>query len=109
MGCRCDALPPIASVSHLHRSSPTAHSEHAWAITGPEQAPEPTSGPQGTRIEVRALFDKVPARRKFLRTERTEYGHCLKILKRIALAHPNIHFQLTHNQKKIGRASCRER
>jgi DNA mismatch repair protein MutL len=103
LGFRGEALPSIGSVSHLSIRSHALGADQAWQVTtdGSEQVSElaPVAHPQGTTVEVRDLFFNTPARRKFLRTEKTEYSHIENTVKRIALSHFSVTFTLQHNQR----------
>jgi DNA mismatch repair protein MutL len=104
LGFRGEALPSIASVSRLSLTSRTAAAPHAWTVVveeGAVAAPRPASHPQGTSIEVRDLFFNVPARRKFLRTEQTEFQHIVRMLERLALSRFDVCFGLIHNGKTL--------
>lgn len=104
LGFRGEALPSIGSVSRLELSSRTEADSHGWRVTGEGDAlstPEPTAHPVGTTVEVHDLFFNVPARRNFLRTEQTEFGHIEDLVKRIALSRFDVGFTLRHNQRVV--------
>ncbi len=105
MGFRGEALPSISSVSRLTLISRTANADCAWRVNadGSEQDfdPQPDPHPEGTTIDVRDLFYNTPARRKFLKTEKTEFGHIEDLVRRMALSRFDTGFILTHNQKEI--------
>ena len=102
LGFRGEALPSIASVSRLTLTSRLQQSYHAWKLKARDETdPQPDSLPQGTRVEVLELFYNVPARKKFLRTEQTEYKHIEGLFKNMALSHPAVAFKLIHNQKVV--------
>jgi DNA mismatch repair protein MutL len=100
LGFRGEALPSIASVSRFALSSRTAAQEHGvrLEVDGGRIAPaQPQPHPTGTTVEVRDLFYNVPARRKFLRAERTELGHIEEWLRSLALARPHVELRISHN------------
>ncbi len=104
LGFRGEALPSIASVARLMLTSRSNEAEHAWTIEARDGAlgsPSPASHPPGTSVEVRDLFFNVPARRKFLRAESTEYQHVLRMLERLALSRFEVGFSLAHNGKNV--------
>ena len=102
-GFRGEALPSIASVSRLTLDSRSRGSD-GWRIEidhGALVGEGPAALPPGTRIKVEGLFDKVPARRKFLRTPRSEYAACLDAVKRLAMARSDVGFTLDHDGRRI--------
>src|SRR5947208_1057688 len=102
-GFRGEALPSIASVSRLTLESRRSGSD-GWRIEtdhGIQVGEGPAAIPPGTRIRIEGLFDKVPARRKFLRSPRSEYAACLDAVKRLAMARSDVAFTLDHDGRRI--------
>ena len=100
MGFRGEALASIAAVARLSIVSRTADAAHAHAIRAEASgtsSPEPAARAPGTTISVADLYFNTPARKKFLRTQATEFAHCDEVFRRIALAHPDLEFTLRHN------------
>ena len=104
MGFRGEALPSVGAVAQVrlvsrHQGAPSAMSiEVAGGKVG---EPKAAAGPEGTTVEVRNLFFNTPARQKFLRTPKTELGHVMDVVTRIALPHEQIHFVVTHDGKTL--------
>jgi DNA mismatch repair protein MutL len=104
LGFRGEALPSIASISRFALTSKPAAQAHAMRVEvdgGKPQAPRPAQHPAGTTIEVRDLFYNVPARRKFLRAERTEFGRIDELIASLALVHTGVEFRLSNNGKPV--------
>ncbi|MDP3905946.1 DNA mismatch repair endonuclease MutL [Novosphingobium sp.] len=104
LGFRGEALPSIASVSRLTLESRPRGNAEGWrrvvdhgAVTGDG----PAALPPGTRIRVEDLFGKIPARRKFLRSARSEYAACLDVVRRLAMARPTVGFVLEHDGRRV--------
>jgi DNA mismatch repair protein MutL len=104
MGFRGEALASMAAVAQLTLSSRTAGQSHGWqveALDGRLSEPVPASGAQGTTVEIRELYFNTPARRKFLKSDATEFAHCEEAFKRIALSRPDVGFSLQHNGRTV--------
>ena len=104
MGFRGEGLASIASVSRLTLTSRTAQNAHAHQIRAADGALGEVAAaahPVGTTIEIAELFFNTPARRKFLKSENTEYAHCATMLERLALANPAVSFSLKNNGKTV--------
>ncbi len=105
LGFRGEALASISSVSRLQMTSNTGAQECAWAVRADgrdmQAQLEPAAHPRGTTVEVRDLFFNTPARRKFLRTETTEYSRIEDVLKRLALSHFDVGISLKNNGRPV--------
>jgi DNA mismatch repair protein MutL len=105
LGFRGEALPSIASVSRLTLTSRVADQGSGHEVmVGPDGTPgelRPAAHPPGTTVDVRDLFYNTPARRKFLRTDKTEFGHLEQVVRRIALARPELGLRLRHNGRTV--------
>jgi DNA mismatch repair protein MutL len=100
LGFRGEALASIASVARVTLTSRCRNRPHAWRIEvdgGEVGIPQPAALASGTTVTVNELFFNTPARRKFLRTDATEYGHCEEAFRRVALSHPDVAFTFQHN------------
>src|SRR5512135_3283759 len=100
LGFRGEALASIAAIARVQLTSRSAQAEHAWTVQaegGHLGTPGPAARGVGTTIDIQDLFFSTPARRKFLKTEATEYAHCAETVRRLALAHPGAAFTLSHN------------
>ncbi|ORE88870.1 DNA mismatch repair protein MutL [Oceanococcus atlanticus] len=104
LGFRGEALPSIAAVADVELASRVAGEDHGWLLSLKPGEPMPEARPQpmpvGTRVTVDNLFHQVPARRRFLRTERTEFGHLDTLARRLALSVPQRGMRLTHNGRE---------
>ncbi|MEF8707703.1 MAG: DNA mismatch repair endonuclease MutL [Candidatus Accumulibacter propinquus] len=104
LGFRGEALASVAAVARVtltsrHRGE-QASKQHAWRLAAATGAtPEPAALLAGTVVEMRDLYYNTPARRKFLKSDNTEFAHCTEAVKRIALAHPEVAFTLAHNTR----------
>ena len=101
LGFRGEALASIASVAETFITSRTADSPHAMRIDAQTGALSPAAGAVGTTIEVRELYFNTPARRKFLKSEQTELGHCIEMIRRAALARPDVAISVLHNGRAL--------
>ncbi|OJW68561.1 MAG: DNA mismatch repair protein MutL [Sphingomonadales bacterium 63-6] len=104
LGFRGEALPSIASVARLTLESRVRGEDQGWKRVidhGAVIEEGPAALPPGTRVRVEQLFAKIPARRKFLRSERSEYAACLDVVRRLAMARPDIAFSLEHGGRRI--------
>ena len=104
LGFRGEALPSIASVSRLTLESRPRGADAGWRRVvdhGTVTAEGPAALPPGTRIRVEDLFGKIPARRKFLRSARSEYAACLDVVRRLAMARPEVGFVLEHDGRRL--------
>ena len=104
LGFRGEALPSIASVARLSLESRAGALAGGWRRVvdhGALAEEGPAALPPGTRVRVESLFARVPARRKFLRSERSEYAACLDVVRRLAMARPEIAFSLEHGGRRI--------
>lgn len=104
LGFRGEALPSIASVSRLKLTSRTAEASQGWAVRvddGAVSEPAPAPHGRGTTVEVRDLFFNVPARRKFLRSENTEFQHTHRFVERLALSRFETAFELSHGPRRV--------
>jgi DNA mismatch repair protein MutL len=103
LGFRGEALPSIASVARVRIES-RVRGRDGWARLVDNGRPEgegPAALPPGTRVTVEGLFERVPARRKFLRSERSEYAACLDVVKRLAMARPELGFSVEHDGRRV--------
>ncbi len=100
LGFRGEALASIASVSRLTLSTRAADEAHGWRLAAGAE-PIPDAHPAGTTVEVRDLFYNTPARRKFLRAERTEFDHLAEVARRIALSRFDVALSLRHNGRQV--------
>jgi DNA mismatch repair protein MutL len=106
LGFRGEALASISSVSRLELNSRHKDGDSAWRVIAEGDhitELEPSAQPQGTSIAIRDLFFNTPARKKFLRSERVEFGHIEDVVKRIALSHFEVGFELLHDGKSLFR------
>ncbi len=104
LGFRGEALPSIAAVSRLQLISRSRGADQAWSLGDEihqQRQPTPAALQEGTSVEVRDLFYNTPARRRFLKTARTEYAHVDRITRRLALSRFSVGFQVTHNRKRV--------
>ncbi|AGF49257.1 DNA mismatch repair endonuclease MutL [Candidatus Kinetoplastidibacterium galati] len=100
MGFRGEALASISSITRLEIISRTKKDNHAWQVSNTDFLVKPWQGKVGTIVSANQIFDNIPARRKFLRSEYTELAHCITAVENIALAHPKISFKI-YNKNQI--------
>jgi DNA mismatch repair protein MutL len=109
MGFRGEALASMAAVAQVTLISRNAEAAHAWKIDaadGKQSTAAPAAHAQGTSVEMRELYFNTPARRKFLKSESTEYAWCEETFKRIALSRPDVAFSLQHNGRSVWQLSA---